>query len=241
MVRLLVSLSLLYFSRFTLCLAVGVGVKWLMSLKKCLIEGGRKQALHAALNKFKQSLPPPQTPIRPAGSLQDQASAVFESNCADLLVKAIYNGGDGWAISQKFRSPTHSQPRLQNDLTPDFVANIPYVPYCLPANDFAACLVPTSQTNRAPVVVKACDLTTPPVTPEKAQSAAGLSGASSSATPSSMCVVFEFSLDEKKWQEKLRQVNTYVEALGSQCVCMAGVVQKVEENSSFEHGICGYR
>jgi hypothetical protein len=73
---------------------------------------------------------------------QNEVSDVYENNCTHLLVKAIYNEGDGLQISSSWRDRANSKFVLPNSkLTPDFAARVSATRNGQP--QFPACLVST--------------------------------------------------------------------------------------------------
>jgi hypothetical protein len=142
------------------------------------------------------------------GNTACEISDAYEDNCVGLLVKSVYNGGDGLDISSSWRNRAKSKGCLPNsELTPDFFAHIPkHDKNDLPV--FPPCLVPTT-SNQPPLVCRD-ELSTPPpsptTTPTKPPS-------SSSSVLVQTWVIFEFSQDVSKWREKLQQLEQYVSAL----------------------------
>lgn len=138
----------------------------------------------------------------------------FEDKCSDLLIKAIYNEGNGFAIPSKFRIRDNqrpvfnekaiikqtSRPRAE-ELTPDFCVKL--TGEIKTGSVFASCLKPLLMVEE-PVVIKCSNLATPPPSPP------------SSVSGDSLCkhekyILFEYTVDDKKWVDKMSQVEDYLE------------------------------
>ena len=146
-------------------------------------------------------------------SVVQNESDVYESNSARLLVKALYNGGNGVSISSTFQYLQQCHVKIPgSDLTPDFLARVRYP--TTPPPRFPSCLVSTL-SNSPPQLLETTELSSPPPSPDSASSATASSDSSPVSPPVLSDVVFEFSLDYNWWIEKLAQLERYASAIMS--------------------------
>jgi hypothetical protein len=168
--------------------------------------GLRHAGLQKLLNDFDNK------PSSNRTSVVQNESDVYESNSARLLVKALYNGGNGVSIASKFQYLQHCHVVIPgSDLTPDFLALVRYPPNTPPPR-FPSCLVSTLSKS-PPQLLETTDLSSPPPSPDSASSATASSDSSPISPPVLSDVVFEFSLDYNLWNKKMVQLERYASAI----------------------------
>lgn len=145
------------------------------------------------------------------GSEKYTVSDFYEDACANLLVKAIYNGGEGYIVTSNFRSRERSRPIFDDievlraissksvSLTPDFC-----VKFCGKIDHtkkFANCIKPLT-SDESPEITYRGDLSTPPTSP--------LPSEKDDFTSRSLTLVFEFTVDESLWESKMSKLESYL-------------------------------
>ncbi len=155
-------------------------------------------------------------PIKKRSIVRSESEA-FENNCAELLVKALYNDAKGVSISSSYRNWEKYHVSIPgSDSTPDFLA---VVKNSLSPPVFASCLVPT--LSGEPPILEYPELSSPPPSPP-------ISTVSSkeSTDPEIVHVIFAFTLDQKLWKSKMDQLERYVRIIlgrNASAHCLAGV------------------
>jgi hypothetical protein len=156
-------------------------------------------------------IPSPKKPVAEVHSEND----AFETNCASLLVKSLYNGNEGLSIDGKYRgSATQMRGIIFTEgtntktLKPDFVASVrkavePHFP------TFARCLVATNSLEYPTLVNESEDLPTPPPSTESSPTKSDTEAA---PTLGMGTVIFEWTRDMKLWKDKLTKMEMYIKA-----------------------------
>ena len=145
------------------------------------------------------------------GSGKYTESDFYEDACANLLVKAIYNGGNGYTVSSNLRSRERSRPTFgdvdvlraisskSNTLTPDFC--VTFRGKIDHTKEFANCLKPLT-SDESPEITHRDDLSTPPTSPPPS--------VTDDLPSRSLTLVFEFTVDESLWESKMSKLESYL-------------------------------
>ena len=154
------------------------------------------------------------TPKKPTAEVHSENDA-FETNCASLLVKSLYNCNYGLSIDGKYRGSAtqtggiiFTEGTNTKTLKPDFVASVrkavePHFP------TFASCLVATNSPEPPTLVDESSELSTPP--------SSTISSPTKSDTEAAPrlgmgTVIFEWTRDMKLWKDKLTKMEMYIKA-----------------------------
>ena len=178
----------------------------------CIVFPARNfTALKDAISQLDQQRP--QSPALRNTGTENAISDVYEINCTNLLVKSIYNEKRGWPITRS--SANNSSAKFDDfnilctigdgkskSLTPDFYAE---VDVGQKTANFAGCLV-ALLCNQPPSLVSSSDLATPPLTPTNTPTKN-----ENKCTQEKKVILFEYSVDESKWQNKLEQMEKYLQ------------------------------
>ncbi len=154
-------------------------------------------------------------PIKKKSIVRNESEA-FENNCADLLVKALYNDSKGVLIPSSYRNRDKYHVSISgSDSTPDFLAVVKNSLSPIFASCLASTLSGVSPTLEIP------ELSSPPPSPPSSTVSS-----KESTDPEMIHVIFEFTLDQKLWKSKMEQLEGYVRIIldsNASAHCLAGV------------------
>jgi hypothetical protein len=141
------------------------------------------------------------SPKKPTTEVHNENDA-FETNCASLLVKSLYNGRDGLSIDGKYRGSASQMRGIIFKEGPNTKTVEPLFP------TFASCLVATNSPEPPTLVDESSELATPPSSAESSPTTSD-----TEAAPLGMgTVIFEWTRDMKLWKDKLTKMEMYIKA-----------------------------